>query len=302
METISPHQLSFRSGETTEYGQILAFVDGAFGRPRGRGLVGDFPVSLGRKNLDHIYVGAIDGTIVCAASALVRDWQTSSGSLRTACLGSFSTPWEFRGRGYNAALQQWMLDRLAAEGVDWALLWADQPEVYRGRGFSPVGRETHGRLTDMRWPELPRDHRLAIAETRDAPALLGLYQAHVLRAERSIEDLQAHLHARSSTVLTLVQGREIKAYVALEKGQDFRRYVHEYAGPVELVHSLWGEATRRGMEHVLVPQGAEHYLSGAAERMLRRRQSAALGRILRPDRLGEGIEELRWAAWGFDSA
>lgn len=302
METISHHRLSFRAVEASEYGQILAFVDQAFGRSRGRGLVGDFPLALGRSNLGHIYLGTIDDSVVCAGSALVRNWHTSAGILRTACLGSLSTPRDFRGRGYNAALQQWMLDRLQEEDVDWALLWSDQPEVYRGRGFVPLGREQHGRLNSREWPQLPSGLRLAIADTRDAAALLELYQQHPWRCERSLEDMQGHLHARNSTVLMLLEGRELRAYAALEKGQDFRHYVHEYGGAVELVHALWGEAARRGMENVLIPEGAERYLEGAAERMLRRRQSAALGRLLRPDRLSAGMDDLRWAAWGFDSA
>jgi len=302
METILPHVLTFRTARDEEYDRIVAFVDEAFGRRPEASLVHDFPTALGRSNLQHLFVGTIDDTLVTAAAALVRTWQTSVGPLRTACLGSFFTPAAFRGRGYSAALQQWALERLADEGVDWAVLWTQQPELYRGRGFRTLGRELHGRLEDIDLGSVPGGYAVREARKDDVPALLALYRRHRWRAERDASDFALHLDPRTSRILVLENGTGVEAYAAVGKGKDFVDYVHEYAGEPALVHALWGAARERGARFVLVPDGAEAYLSGRGEAVPRRMQPAAMGRAILPDNLPRDLDTISWAAWGFDSA
>lgn len=302
METILPHTLTFRTARDDEYDRILAFVDEAFGRTPDISLVHDFPTALGRSNLDHIFVGSIEDTLVTAAAALVRTWQTSVGPLRTACLGSFFTPVSFRGRGYSAALQQWTLERLRGEGVDWAMLWTQQPELYHGRGFRTLGREVHGRLEDIDLGSTPSGYSVREARRSDIPSLQALYRGHRWRSEREATDFALHLDPRTSQVLVLENGRGVEAYAAVGKGRDFRGYVHEYGGKPELVHCLWAEARQRGARFVLIPEGAEAYLGGRAEAIPCRVQPAAMGRAVTPDNLPRDLESISWAAWGFDSA
>jgi predicted N-acetyltransferase YhbS len=302
MGIIGAHTLHFKTVKPTEHKGFLDFVDHSFERSNGRAMVHDFPTALGKNNLKHQYIGTLDGEPVCAAAVLLRDWYTSEGVLRTACLGCLITPPAYRGRGYNAALQQWVLGRLAEEGAAWAVLWTDRPEVYTGRGFRPAGRELHGWLQELSWPSASVGQRIRRAQTADAPQLLALYRQHRLRAERSVADLRAHLDPRVSTVLVLEEADRILAYAAIGRAQEFSNHVHDYGGDVQHVHILWGEAARRGARYVLVCEGAERFLGGAAHHMPRRIQTVGLARVLDPSRLGVGLDALEWAAWGFDSA
>ena len=278
---------------------FVAFVDACFGRPAGRSLRREFPVALHPNNHAHHYVGRIGGELVCAATAQVRDWITSAGSVRAACVGCFSTDPARRGQGLSSRLQQEMLETLTREGVQWAALWSDQPDLYAGRGFVPCGRERHGVLDSVQWPSLPVGVKVRGASVADAPILLALHRQHRWRVERTLDDLRAHLDPAVSQVLVAESAEAVEAYVAVGKGKDFPGYVADFAGRPDLVHALWGVAHRHGARAVLLPAGTDAYTAGAAAAMQSFEQNAAWVR-----RLGHGPDPARcqWAVGGFDSA
>lgn len=279
--------------------RFVAFLDACFGRPDGRSLRRDFPTALAEENHPYHYVLESEGRWVSAASALVRDWKTSQGPVRTACVGCFSTPPNERGKGFSRRLQSAMIRSLEAEGVDWLALWTDRPELYAGRGFHAAGQELHGLLTDVPWPQVGADETVRKAGLMDVPAMHALYLRHTLRAQRPPEHLAAHLTPPSTEAFVLERRGRIEAYCCVGKGEDFPGFVVEYGGAADAVHVLWGEARRRGAEQVLVPKGADVYLEGRAEGMRRRIVTAAQVR-----RSAGAPDPLRcdWAVWGLDSA
>ncbi len=147
--------LALRRAQARDYEAVLALVDAAFGVAPKASLRQTFPTALGRSNLSGLFVGEHEGQLVCAGAALVRDWVTSAGVLRTACLGCFATAPAHRGRGHSSRLQEWMLQQMKDDGADWAVLFTDRPWIYRGRGFAPAGHERLGWLEPAVWPALP---------------------------------------------------------------------------------------------------------------------------------------------------
>ncbi len=300
MGTTGNTEILLRTIVPGEFAAVEALIRDSFGVRTGAGPGKDFPTAMHPSNHDHIYVGEISGQLVCAATVLIRLWHTSVGPRLTACLGSFATPTAWRGRGYSAALQQYILGDLNDSGVDWALLWTDRPEVYRGRGFAALGYEQHGRIDGCHWPQSDPGGFVRRADPLDAPQLLELYEGHDLRAQRTQTDMLAYIDPTVSQTFVVERGGRVLAYASLGKGRDFAGYVHEYAGPVDLVHMLWGKAVEHGAQFVLVPQGAERYMADTA--IPTRIQAGALAKVLRHERFPTPIDDLRWAAWGFDSA
>ena len=298
--TVLDHSgISWSTARPEENASFVAFVDACFGRPQGRSLRREFPAALDPLNHRHHFVGRVGQRMVCAATALVRDWVTSAGTVRAAAVGCFSTDAVYRGQGLSARLQEQLLHALASEGVQWAVLWTDQPGRYAGRGFVACGRERHGALESVIWPRPERGQRVRRVRLDDAPALLELHRLHPWRVERTLEDVGAHLDPGCSEVLVLEQADQIRAYAGIGKGEDFPGYVADFAGSPEHVHVLWGLAQRGGARAVLLPAGSDSYLCGSARAMRGFEQPAGMVRQLAG---GPDPRRCEWAVGGFDSA
>lgn len=290
--------ISWSTLQPEENPSFVAFVDHCFGRPAGSSLAHAFPAALAPANSAHHFVGRVGGQMVCAAAALVRDWVTDAGPVRAAAVGCFSTAPAHRGRGWSGHLQTQILARLEDEGVQWVVLWTDEPAVYAGRGFVPCGRESHGALDSVRWPAVAESMRVRRADREDAAALLTLHRTHPWRVERTLDDMRAHLDPACSEVWVATRDEELMAYAGIGKGADFAGYVADFAGEPAVVHALWGLAHQRGARAVLLPEGSDRYLEGAASGLRGNQQSAALVRRLS----GPDPHRCSWAVHGFDSA
>ena len=299
MTVASAHEVAWTTARPEENGDFVAFVDACFGRPEGRSLRREFPTALAADNARHHFEGSVDGRRVCAATALVRPWMTTSGRIVVACVGCFATVPDHRGMGLSGRLQGVVLEHLRHEGVDWAALWTDRPEIYARRGFRPAGTEVHGRLDTVEWPRPAAGDEVRPATPDDATAVAGLYYGHPLRAERTEADVAAYLDPSTSRSWVLERGGEVVAYASLGKGDDFPGYVHDYGGAVEAVHVLWGVAVEAGAHAVLLPAGTDAYRRGPA---------AAMPGSVVPTAMVHAFEgaprpaTTGFAVWGFDSA
>jgi GNAT superfamily N-acetyltransferase len=299
MTVASPHEVAWTTARPEENGDFVAFVDACFGRPEGRSLRREFPTALAADNARHQFEGSIDGRRVCAATALVRPWTTTSGRIVVGCVGCFATAPAYRGQGMSGRLQGVVLEHLRREGVEWAALWTDRPEIYARRGFRPAGAEVHGRLDAVEWPRPGAGDTVRPATADDAPAVLRLYGAHALRAERTESDVVRYLGPSTSRTWVLERGGRVVAYASLGKGDDFPGYVHDYGGAVDAVHALWGVAVEAGARAVLLPAGTDAYRRGPA---------AAMPGSVVPTAMIHAFDgapraaTTEFAVWGFDSA
>ncbi len=280
---------------------FLALVDRSFGCGPGQSMGKVCPTALDSTNAGHHFVVRREGRIVAAAAALGRTWLSSWGPTQVAVLGCFATDPQWRGRGLSRALQSHMVETLGEEGFEVALLWTDQPGVYRRRGFAACGREIHLQITEAFDPPA-EGLTLRWAGVEDGTELDRLYRHHRYRAQRRPSDWRAFLAPGISRVLMALREEEVVAYAALEKGHDFEGYVHDFGGARAAVHRLWAALRDHGARHVLVPAGAEAYLEGGAESLPRRDQFAAYGLKLTAAATRSSLEEWEFAAWGFDSA
>lgn len=284
------------------HGAFLALLDLAFGRGPGRELRKDLPVALGKANRAHHYAGWVGDRLACGAAAVVRDWIGSRGTVRVAAMGCFATHPDHRGKGLSRELQAHMLAELRAGGAELAVLWAAEPELYRGRGFEPCGQELHLDLSGL-GPTSAAGGQVREASAMDEAALLRLHRGHAWRVEREPGDIAAHLQPGTSRAWCLQRDGQLVAYAALGKGCDFPGYVHDFAGRPADVHHLWAHAARQGANMVLLPDGGQPYLEGAAAGLARRAQPAMMAVELVAGAAGPGgVAALRLAAFGFDSA
>ncbi len=258
---------SFTPDQFTEF---LALVDDEI-RPPGSSTHAweDFPLILGRDNRDMV-LGICEGVRVAAGVAcLVRQFQTSCGPIPVAGIGSVVTRPEYRGRGFSRALQNALIDRLAAANVPLAVLWSDQPEFYTGRGFVPAGWEFHVDMEAVRPATgFPDGFSCRVFRAEDAPAAAALYDHHPFRTLRQPGD-SARLYTMAGTrgFVALGEGEQVVAAVFCGKGADFTDYVTEWSGPLGLVIPLLDETRRRKWaRYLLAPPGGDRLAAKLAGR------------------------------------
>jgi len=278
-----------------QFPEFLSLVDDQI-RPPGSSthVWEDYPLILGRENRDMILGICDQGRVAAGVACLVRQFQTSCGAVPVAGIGSVVTRPEFRGQGFSRALQNAMIDRLASENVPLAVLWTDQPEFYRGRGFVPAGWEFHVDMASMRSvTDFPEGFSCRAFGVEDSAAVATLYERHPFRTLRRPGDA-VRLYTMPGTrgLVALGEGEQVVASVFCGKGADFRDYVPEWSGPLGLVIPLLDESRRRGWaRYLLAPPGAERL----AEQLVRlgaevTAQAAGHWLVIQPERLSRYLQ------------
>ena len=186
-----------------------------------------------------------EGEVRSACGLLVRDLVAGGVRVRAGLIGSVATDPEHRGRGHATRLLQQAEAALIHDGCALALLWADDPSFYAGRGWRQVGCELDFVLEPDLARALPAPHGARAAAGDDSGALHRLYLNHAERAERSPEETRALLAGPAMETLVLQHGGRIEAYTCMGRGEDLARTVHEWGGSTGGVLALLAEHLRR---------------------------------------------------------
>lgn len=241
-------------------------------RPGGD-LVAEFPTALGPGARGEVLWIGPDQRPEAALAVLPTDVHGARMPLRLGLVGSVCTDPEHRGRGLASALLEAAEERAAELGCDGLLLWADDPEFYRRRGFGEVGTELNLTFRAEQLETLPRVDARPVA-LRQAGELLDLYRQHGQRAERSRSEFESLLATPGMSALAAWNGSRCVAYALCGRGGDLQGVVHEWGGEALAVLGLvraHGERllqTRSWPSYqlaVLAPTGAREWCALAVE-------------------------------------
>ncbi|MEO0650412.1 MAG: GNAT family N-acetyltransferase, partial [Planctomycetota bacterium] len=246
-----------RDGQSAAAESPLIF-GGAHGRPSGR------LVSLAQGE-----------RVLSACAILVRDAQLASGArLRLGLIGWVATDPAARRRGLASQVLTAAEAELAAAGCELALLWADDPEFYRRRGYLDLGTERDLALDASSLRRLPawegpgRATR-ALDPQADAGATLGLYRGQPAHVRRTLTEHAALLGANRMRGRVATQDGAAVAYALEGRGGDLQGVVHEWSGDPEAVlglqRELAGAALERGERAFVIGPGHEHPVCAAWE-------------------------------------
>ena len=224
----------------------------------GATLEAEYPLVFREGSPGRLHSVEEGGEARSACAVLVRDALAGGRRMRLGLIGSVSTDPAWRRRGLASRVLDAAESDLAADGCLLALLWADDPDFYRGRGYHPLGAEVDFVLEPQAREALPQATGVVRAAGRDDfAAIHRLYAHHRERSERSPEETAELLAGPGIELLVLQRERDIAAYTCLGRGADFARTIHEWAGAPEDVLALCrehlGRAGARG-------EGTTHYL------------------------------------------
>jgi GNAT superfamily N-acetyltransferase len=229
----------------------------------------DFPLILAQDNLVWVLGIVLEDQVVAGLACLVRQFRTSCGTVPVAGIGHVVTRPEHRGKGCSRLLQEAMLDRLRGVNVPLAVLWTDQPDIFRGRGFVPAGWEFHADLANLSaTAPCPTGFSVRAFRPEDSELMAGLYDRHPYRTLRHPGDSR-RLYTIPGTRGLVATGEDdtVVAGVFCGKGSDFPDFAAEWAGPHGLLIPLLDEVRKRGWaRHVLLPAGCEKLAEALAQR------------------------------------
>lgn len=210
----------------------------------------EYPLVFGPEATGEIVALEEDGEVRSTCAILVRDLIIGHARVRAGLIGSVSTDPAWRGNGFATRVLAFAEERLAQCGCSLALLWADEADFYRARGWREFGGELDFAFdASILERTLARDGIRAAAPD-DSGAIHRLYWRHESRVERTPRETAQLLATPSMETLILQEAEEVRAYACLGRGADFAHTIHEWGGSaadvLALVRTHVERSLRRG--------------------------------------------------------
>lgn len=236
-------------------------------RPGGAGggdLCAEYPLAFATVGPGEVVSLEENGETRAACAILRREFAYGDGRVPLGLIGSVVTHPDHRKQGWMSRLLDRAEARLSEQGCEHALLWAEEPAVYRSRGYRSFGWEVLHIVNPVREPidrggPGPRDPggpRNRPMLPTDVAAIHALYGRHPERCLRSEEETRALLGAPKMTSMVRTDGERVLAYALVGRGEDLVGVVHEWGGEPEdvwaLVRSMAQKQRQRGNETPLV--------------------------------------------------
>jgi GNAT superfamily N-acetyltransferase len=179
-----------------------------------------------------------DGIVHSACATLVRDLVIGGERLRVGLIGSVATDPARRGHGLATRVLETAERELARDGAVLGLLWADDADFYRRRGWREFGSELDFAFDAKSIERLPQRGTIRRSAPDDEGALHRLYSRHRARVERTEAETRALVRTPAMETLVMHEERDVRAYACLGRGADFAGTIHEWGGSPEDVLAL----------------------------------------------------------------
>ena len=196
-----------------------------------RDLAGEYPLIY-----DPSFPGSLvglekDGEVISACSVLPRDLVLNGWLMRVGLIGSVATHEDHRGQGYAGQLLERAEHVLFHQGAVLSILWADDAEFYKKKGYVPIGTEVDYRIEMQDAAKLPESVGVRFMQSRDLPEVHALYARHSHRADRTLAETMALLKGPDITAIVREnEAGEVIAYIVMGRGHDLQGMVHEWGG------------------------------------------------------------------------
>jgi GNAT superfamily N-acetyltransferase len=265
---------------------------------RGGGeLAAEYPLVFAPDAPGSLTTLGADGIVHSACATLVRDLAIGSERLRVGLIGSVATDPSERGRGLATRVLELAERELARDGAVIALLWADDAEFYRRRGWREFGCELDFAFDAAAVARLPVRGTIRRAAPDDVGAVHRLYLRQKNRVERTEAETRALLAVPGMETLVLHEDRDVRAYACLGRGADFANTIHEWSGGPDdvlaLVRAHFERLQGASAEVFLLAPGDANELASEARACGARdwRGVLALGKVIDPVAAAERLSD-----------
>lgn len=204
----------------------------------GADLAAEYPLVFGPRATGATLALADGDEVRAGCALLVREFRVGRHRVRGGLVGSVGTAPAWRGRGLATRLLAETERALRQRGCVFALLWAQDPDFYLERGWTPFGEELDLLISTAMAAALPEPIGVRESEPGDAPHLHRCHTAHATRVERTLEEMRDLLAVPGMRTLVRERDGIPAAYAILGRGRDLAGAIHEWAGAAEDVLAL----------------------------------------------------------------
>lgn len=223
----------------------------------------EYPLALTPANFHNIRLIRENEKILSVAVMKPSVVKNLAGLFRVTAIGSVVTEPDQRGQGLSHRVLMDCIQTATQSGSDLAVLWTNLYDFYRKIGFELAGQEISLAL-NTKLPITASELRFECTSKVDPQALLRLYSKHTCGVIRTAEDIRKFLTIPNARVYTAWgTDHQLKAFAVEGKGVDLQGYIHEWAGDVDSLISLFSYAQSQTKEvlTVLSPAHAKNLIS-----------------------------------------
>ena len=276
-----------RACRPDEYDETVALINSVFRAGADQDSGADYPLALGRSNLQNMRVIEEDGKIVCHAAVAVRTIIAAGDFFPVGIIASVATHPEYRHRGYGTKCVADCIRIMDRECVDLSLLWTVEAtfSFYQQLGWDGVASQGWVYQFGRDDAHLFNDGAFEIAE-RDPQGdqylddIMRIHDAELYRVARSRSDYRSLLALPKTTTYAAVSGGVMRGYLTYAEAVNKSGIIETGGNPAAL------EALVR---HILLTKGV-----GKTIQVLSPRLPTTLGRLLAEKGI-EGINPIEVA-------
>lgn len=228
-----------RIPQESELGSIHRFLNEQLRPTADWSIANEYPTALGRSNIHNMRMITEGEQIISYALLKPMIVRTPHVILKVGAIGSVVTEGQHRGRGYSTQIISACLEEARLQSCDIAVLWTGLHDFYRKLGFELAGYEESFIINQpLQVPPAQLTYKKSTQIA--AEAILRLYQQHTVQTHRSLEDIQKYLRIPNANVYTAWgPNGKLEAFAVEGKGADLPNYIHEWAGSLPALLSLF---------------------------------------------------------------
>ncbi len=233
-----------RALRAEERAAALKLIDSAL-RPDGPPAIEkEYPLVLGRTNMENMRVIVEDGDVISHAAIYFSRLRSGNLVFDVGGISSVATNSAYRGRGLGSEVMRDCIGIMRNRSCHFSILWTQRHGFYRNLGYETAGSSYLFRPTASDLSDVSCACDIADYSPRRLPDVIEIHKRESLRTERTAKEFETYLDLPKTRALLAMRAGGVSAYAVMGKGEDLRNCVHDWGGnPRDLLCLMRGFAS-----------------------------------------------------------
>lgn len=213
-----------------ERASALRLINSAL-RPNGpQAIQKEYPLVLGKKNIENMRVIVKDGEVVSHAAIYFSNVRSGDLVFRVGGINSVATHPAYQGRGLGSRVMRDCLRIMRDSSCHLSILWTQRQSFYMNLGYETAGLSCLFRPAASDLAGVSCDCSIVPYSPRRLPDVIEIHRRETLRTERTAKEYETYLGLPKTRTLLAMRDDKVSAYAVMGKGEDLRNCVHEGGG------------------------------------------------------------------------
>jgi predicted N-acetyltransferase YhbS len=219
-----------------EHASALSLLNSALRVDRPAAILQEYPLVLGKENLENMRVIVRAGEVVSHAAIYFSRLRSGGLIFNVGGIGSVATHPAHQGQGLGGAVLRDCIRILRERKSHISALWTQRHGFYRNLSYEMAGSNYLFRVKADDLANVTCDCRIIPYAEEYLTAIINIHGREYLRTERTRKEYETYLGIPNTNTLLAIRDGNISAYAVMGKGEDFRHCIHEWGGnPIDLL-------------------------------------------------------------------